>query len=120
MPTNYLNNCDNLEHPVELPSARDEHLPTFFQVESHPLVPDRQKGRIFVYEQDTTKKHMKDFSKWAKARDIPSGTDAQVDRQGKGNVAFGAIFLCVLIVRTRRIQTKSRRYAAGTKYSRIK
>jgi hypothetical protein len=67
MPVNYLNNCDNLNHPVKLPSARDEHLPTFFQVKSYPFLPNRQKGHIFVYEQDTTKKHMKDFSKWAKA-----------------------------------------------------
>jgi hypothetical protein len=81
-----MNDPNNLEESVAISANRNRRLPVLFQVKLHPLVPENQRGRIFVYKQDTTKKHMTKFAKWAKKQKIPSGTDAQVNERGKTNI----------------------------------
>jgi hypothetical protein len=82
----YKNDPNDLQQPIVISAKRNRHLPTLFQVKLHPLVSENQQGRTFVYVQDTTKDHMKKFAKWANERNIPSGTDTQVEEQGKTKI----------------------------------
>jgi hypothetical protein len=53
-----MNDPSKLVKPFKVAATRDSRLPVLYQVTSHPLLPNH-KGRIFVYEQQASKKIMK-------------------------------------------------------------
>ena len=87
-----MNDPENLVRPYMVSASRDKRLPVFYQVNSHPLVPEPQTGRIFVYEQDTDKKTMNKFLEYAKTVTVPKGTNAQIDKQGKHRTLQSTVY----------------------------
>lgn len=66
-----INACDALIHPVSLASARFVHLPTLYQVSSHPMAPEGHEGRIFVALRDMEKESLEAFSDWIRNAAVP-------------------------------------------------
>jgi hypothetical protein len=81
-----MNEPDTLLKPVSLAAARDKHLPVFYQVKHHPQVPDGHHGRIYVYEQQTDQKTMREFVNFAKTLTVPKGANEAVEKLGRSDL----------------------------------
>lgn len=73
----------NLGDRVPHDPSRPSHLPTFYQVASHPLVEDGFAGRILVYLQDTSAINMKKLDKLMKGRKVPLGSNEDANKAGE-------------------------------------
>jgi len=81
-----MNKPDKLLKPVSLAAARDKRLLVFYQVKHHPQVPDGRHGRIYIYEQQTDQKTMREFVNFAKTLTVPKGTNEAVKKLGRSDI----------------------------------